>query len=140
LCPGPPPPPPLNGAPAGFTDSLPLRNQPPVLNPAPGAMPIQEVVDNREWVQQAGNPVAYAPYIRKAPLAGMTAKSVIIQFAKGDKTVPNPTATALLRAGDLADRATFYRNDLAFAANPAIPKDPHTFLTGVLVAATAGIA
>ena len=54
--------------------------------------------------------------------------------------MPNPTATAILRAGDLADRATFYRNDLAFAANPAIPKNPHTFLTGVLGAATAGIA
>ena len=103
-------------------------------------MAIQEVVDNSEWVQQAGNPVAYAPHIRKAPLDGMTAKSVIIQFAKGDQTVPNPTATAILRAGDLADRATFYRNDLAFAANPAIPKNPHTFLTGVLGAATAGIA
>ena len=124
----------------GFTDSLPLRDQPPVTNPAAGAMAIQEVVDNSEWVQQAGNPVAYAPHIRKAPLDGMTAKSVIIQFAKGDQTVPNPTATAILRAGDLADRATFYRNDLAFAANPAIPKNPHTFLTGVLGAATAGIA
>lgn len=124
----------------GFTDSLPLRNQPPVTNPAAGAMPIQEVVDNTEWVSQAGNPVAYAPHIRKSPLEGVPAKWVIVQFAKGDQTVPNPTATAILRAGDLADRATYYRNDLAFAANPAIPKNPHTFLTGVLATATAGIA
>ena len=28
---------------------------------------------------------------------------------------PNPTNTAWLRAGELADRATFYRHDLAFA-------------------------
>ena len=46
-------------------------------------------------------------------------------------TVPNPTASAILRAGDLADRTTFFRNDLAFAANPAVGKNPHTFLTNV---------
>ncbi len=41
----------------------------------------------------------------------------------------------MLRAGDLADRATFYRNDLAFgdpSRNPsgfAVPREPHLFLT-----------
>ena len=80
-----------------------------------------------EWVQQAGNPVAYAPHLRKGPLPGMPEKHVIFQFAKGDQTVPSPTTTAILRAGDLADRATYYRNDLGFAANPALPKNPHTF-------------
>ncbi len=50
-------------------------------------------------------------------------------MAKGDKTAPNPTSWALLRAGDLADRTTFFRNDLAFASNPLFPKDPHFFLT-----------
>jgi hypothetical protein len=59
------------------------------------------------------------------------AKSVIIQFAKGDQIVPNPTATALLRAGDLADRTTFFRNDLAFAENSGVPKNPHGFMTAV---------
>jgi hypothetical protein len=79
-------------------------------------------------VSQSGNPVAYAPHIRKTPLAGIAAKSVIYQFAKGDQIVPNPVATALLRAGDLADRATFYRHDLAFAENPQLPTNPHGFL------------
>ena len=92
------------------------------------------------WVQQAGNPVAYAPFIRKQPLAGHVAKPVILQFAFGDQTVPNPTTTAILRAGDLADRATFYRNDLARAANPAVPANPHTFLTNIGLAAAAGYA
>jgi len=32
------------------------------------------------------------------------------------------------------------RNDLAFAANPSIPKNPHTFLTGVLSPVTFGVA
>jgi hypothetical protein len=94
-------------------------------------MAIAQVLDRFEWVQQAGNPVSYAPFIRKSPLNGNAAKPVIFQFAKGDKTVPNPTTTAILRAGDLADRATYFRNDLSFAANPATPKNPHTFLTNV---------
>jgi hypothetical protein len=70
----------------------------------------------------------------------MEAKSVIIQFAKGDQTVPNPTASALIRAGDLADRTTYFRNDLAFAANPATPKNPHTFLTRISTPSVAAFA
>jgi hypothetical protein len=84
-------------------------------------------------VSQSGNPVAYAPHVRKAPLAGVPAKSVIYQFAKGDQIVPNPATTALLRAGDLADRATFYRHDLAFAENPQLPTNPHGFLATLAI-------
>ena len=123
-----------------FNENLPLRNQPPVLNTVPGAIAIQEVIENSEWVSQSGNPVAYAPHIRRDPLDDVEAKAVIFQFAKGDETVPNPTTTAILRAGDLADRATFFRNDLAFAVNPATPKNPHTFLTRINVPAVAGFA
>src|SRR5262249_22090837 len=47
------------------------------------------------------------------------------------QTAPNPTNAAILRAGDLADRATFYRNDLAFAENAAVPKNPHAFLVRI---------
>ena len=73
---------------------MPLRNLPPLVNTVPGAMAIQQTLDRFQWVQQAGNPVSYAPHIRKQPLPGNAAKPVIIQFAKGDKTVPNPTTTA----------------------------------------------
>jgi hypothetical protein len=111
-----------------FDEELPLRDQPPLINTVPGADAIQQNFDNADWVGEAGNPVAYAPYLRKEPLLGMTAKSVIIQFAKGDETVPNPTASALIRAGALTDRTTYYRNDLAFAGDPAVPKNPHIFL------------
>ena len=82
------------------------------------------MIDNTEWVSQSGNPVAYAPHIRKSPLDGAAPKPVIFQFAKGDQTVPNPTTTAILRAGDLADRATYFRNDLNLPG-----ANPHTFLT-----------
>jgi hypothetical protein len=100
----------------------------PVTNTVAGAMAIQQLFDNREWVYQPGSPVAYAPYLRKDPLPGVPAKSVIVQFAKGDQSVENPTTTAFLRAGDLADVATFYRHDLAFADDASRLKNPHTFL------------
>jgi hypothetical protein len=121
----------LNGGPAGFTDNIPLRDQPPFTNTTAGAIAIQTFFDWGNWLGQAGDPVAWAPFIRKAPLDGAAAKPVIIQFARGDKTVPNPTTTALVRSGDLTDRTTLFRNDLAFLANPAFPKNPHTFLTNL---------
>ena len=141
-------PPPLFGGPPlfGFVDNIPLRDQAPATNTVPGTAEIQTVVDNAEWVQQAGNPAAYAPHVRKAPLADVPAKSVIVQFARGDLTVPNPTTSAILRAGDLADRATFFRYDLAVGFNPLVlygnppGKNPHTFLTGLANPNTAGIA
>jgi Bacterial virulence factor lipase N-terminal len=121
----------LNGGVGGFTDNMPLRNQAPVINVVPGAMEIQRIADVFNWIAQAGESTAWAPFIRKSPLPGQAAKAVIIQFARGDKTNPNPSTTAIIRAGDLADRATFFRNDLAFLANPAFPKNPHTFLTNL---------
>jgi hypothetical protein len=105
-----------------FVENIPLRNLPPLEDIVPGASAVQALIDNTEWAQQAANPAAYAPFITRP---------VIIQFARGDKTVPNPTTTAILRAGHLAARATVFRNDLAHAANPAVSKNPHTFLTNV---------
>src|SRR5262249_5258188 len=103
----------------------------PVINLVPGAMAIQEVLDNQEWVSLSGDPLGYVSHLRKDPLPGVPAKSILFQFAKGDRSVPNPSNTALLRAGDLADRATLYRNDLAFAEDPSVPKNPHTFMTAI---------
>jgi dienelactone hydrolase len=115
----------------GFDENIPLRDQPTVTNTVPGAMAIQEFIDNTEWVSQSGNPVAYAPHLRKIPLDGVDPRPVIIQFAKGDQTVPNPTASAIFRAGDLTDRSTYFRNDLVRAAIPTAPANPHTFLTNI---------
>ena len=71
----------------------------------------------------------------------MPAKLVILQFAKGDKIHPNPTNTAMLRAGDLAEhdftgmisplpwirqpcridpRAVLFYNDLPFSLSPLL--------------------
>jgi hypothetical protein len=130
-----------------FNENMPLRNslplavhltdgtsqeiQSPVINRLAGAMEIQAVVENAEWVGQPGSPVAYAPHLRKDPLAGMPVKLVIYQFAKTDQNAPNPNTTAILGAGDLADRATFYRHDLAFAENPRLLRNPHRFMVGI---------
>jgi hypothetical protein len=123
-----------------FDENIPLRDQPPVINGVAGAMAIQQTLDRFEWVQQAGNPVSYASLIRKDPPRGHAAKAVLLQFAKGDSTVPNPTTTAIVRAGSLADRTVLYRHDLAYAANNALPKNPHTFLTNIGAAAAAPYA
>jgi hypothetical protein len=119
-----------------FNENMPLRDLPPVVNNVPGATAIAQVLDRFEWVQQSGNPVSYASLIRKSPVAGSAAKRVIVQFAKGDTTVPNPTSSAILRAGALQDRATYFRNDLAVAANAGVPKNPHTFLTNIGIPAS----
>ena len=95
------------------------------------------MLDRTEWVSQSGNPVAYARISARAA-AGIAAKPVIIQFAKGDQTVPNPTTSAIIRAGALKDRTTLFRNDLAFAADPTFPKNPHTFLTRIPAATPGG--
>ncbi|HEX4605815.1 MAG TPA: hypothetical protein VH724_17570 [Candidatus Angelobacter sp.] len=118
------------GPPIFFNDNSPLRNLPPVTNNVPGAIAIQTVEESSRWLGKAGDPVAWAPFIRKSPLPGDLAKSVIVQFARGDKTVPNPTATALIRSGDLADRTTLYRNDIAFPLGLGL-NNPHTFLTSL---------
>jgi hypothetical protein len=114
-----------------FAENLPLRDQAAVINNVPGAMALQQFIDRSGWATRLGDPTSYARHLRKQPLRGVPAKSIIFLFAKGDQTVPNPTSSAILRAGELTDRATFFRNDLAFAANPATPKNPHTFLTNV---------
>jgi len=127
--------------PAGATpgeriiENLPLRDESARINTVPGAMALQEYIDRAHWAVEVGDPVSYAPHVRRSPLAGMTAKQVIIQFGKGDQIVPNPTQTALVRAGGLADRTTFFRTDLFYATQPRPlpagvlpPLYPHTFV------------
>jgi hypothetical protein len=111
-----------------FVENMPLRGEPIRIDTVPGASAIQELIDRDEWAQQSANPAALAPYVDH-PL--------IVQFAKGDRTVPNPTTSAILRAGDLAGRATFFRNDIAGPGGTPLYTNPHTFLTGIANPATA---
>jgi dienelactone hydrolase len=120
---------------AQIAENIPLRDEPARINSVAGAMALQTFIDRSFWASMVGDPVSFAPHLRASPLAGVPAKSVIIQFGKGDQIVPNPTQTALVRAGGLADRVTFFRTDLFYAtlARPlpaAVlpPLYPHTFL------------
>lgn len=113
-----------------FNENRPLKNQPPVVNTVAGALDIQTFLDRLAWVPEAGNPVAYVAHLRKAPLAGVPVKAVLYLFGKGDQQIPNVNTSETLLTGDLVDRATFYRHDIAFAENPLLPKDSHIFATG----------
>jgi hypothetical protein len=116
-----------------FNENLPLRGEAPVINRVPGAMALQELLEHAEWAVHRASAVAFAPYLRKSPLDGVPARPVIVQFSRGDQQIVNPATAAMLRAGDLMDRATLYRHDL-FAGRSQF-KNPHTFavVTGTAV-------
>src|SRR5215212_3172584 len=114
--------------------------QAPVVNTVVGAMALQEWFDHAAWVAQAANPVAYASHLRRDLLQGVPARPILFTFAMADQSMPNPSTTAILRAGNLADRAILYRHDLAFAEIPGLPKDPHLFTVGIGNAALRNIA
>ncbi|TMC49436.1 MAG: hypothetical protein E6J14_08000 [Chloroflexi bacterium] len=116
----------LNGGPGldGFTESLPLRNDPPVTHPVPGAITLQHSFEHSNWYDRAGSPETFAPLVRLRPLAGSPEKSVLFQTAWGDQTTTDPAAATIYRAGKLFDRLTFYRND----RTPTYASDPHGFL------------
>jgi hypothetical protein len=123
-----------------FDENLPLRGVAPVLNTVSGAMAIQELFERMEWLYMPADAAAFAPYLRKAPLPGAAETPIILQIAKGDQTGPNPGAFAIVRAGGLADRTTFFRNDIAvqsYGAGPPAPPptpppgvevNPHNFM------------
>lgn len=135
-----------------FNENLPLRNKPAVINTVPGAMEIQEVFERWEWMYMPADAAAFAPFLRKTPLASGSGTPVIMQLAKGDTTIPNPATTAIIRAGDLADRTTYYRTDIAverFGAGPPAPpptpppgveKNGHNFLIRMNSPTRTGIA
>jgi hypothetical protein len=106
----------LNGGFDNFTESMPLRGQAPVLNPAPGAVAIQRVIAEETWLDRSGGPETYAPLLRD--------KRVLFQNAYGDQTVSNPTTYTLLAAGHLFGRDSLYRND----ETPQAGINPHGFL------------
>ena len=118
--------PPLMNGEQDFTESIPLPGDAPVREPAAGALDIQAYFDRAEWLSQSANPVAFAPYLKQAPLLGVGVKAVLYQWAVGDRTVPNPTTAALLRAGLLQPVSSLYRHDLAGLSERF--KNPHGFL------------
>lgn len=130
-------PPLLNGA-ETFREDLPLRGDPPVTDPAPGALAIQEYLARAEWLGRRGDPVAYARYLRLAPLPGREPRRVLVQFAWGDGVVPNPTTSTLVRAGHLADATALLRYDRVVGTLAKEVAEPHGFLLRVGAPGVAG--
>jgi hypothetical protein len=116
-------------APPYFNENKPLRDQPVVINTVAGATDIQKALECAEMAAEAGiSAVPWAKYLRAQPLRGSFPRSILYQLAKGDQQAVNPGMSALIREGDLADRTTFYRHDLAFEFDSTIPtKNPHLF-------------
>jgi hypothetical protein len=123
-----------------FVESIPLPGDAPVLKPAPGALDIQAYFERVEWISQSANPVAFAPYLRQAPLPGVGPKAVLVQWAVGDLTVPNPTTASIIRAGALGPFVSAYRHDKVVATLPERLRNPHGFLTLTASPELSGIA
>jgi hypothetical protein len=82
-----------------------------------------------EWLDNVGDPVTFAPHLARSTLPGIPAKPVLFQMARADRTVPNPTASDLIRAAGMAGSTWMYRHDLAQVAFPGmLPQDPHPYL------------
>ncbi len=98
-----------------FNENIPLRNLPLLVDTVPGASAIQQVIDWNEWAQQSANPAAYSPHLTSP---------IILQFARGDQTVPNPTTSAIIRAGGLALRTTVYPQRPRVRGEPGCAEEP----------------
>lgn len=111
-----------------FNENYVLRDQPARINDVAGAIDIQNVLELYDWLGMPGDPVAYAPHLNASPLPGLPAKRVLWQIARGDRTVPNPSSTILIRAANMRDSTWLYRHDVARAALPELPVNPHPYL------------
>ena len=123
--------PPLLNLPGDFREDLPLRGAEPIVAPAPGALAVQEYLARVDWLGRRADPVAYARYLRRAPLQGLEPARVLVQFALGDRVVPNPTTAALVSAGGLGDCTVLVRTDRVARTVGADWPDPHGFLLAV---------
>ena len=124
--------PPLLNQGNDFNQDYVLRDQPAKVSTVPGAIDIQNYFERLEWLQEPGDPTAYAPHLTTSPLPGNSPKSVLWQFALGDETVPNPTTSNLIRGAGTPDSAVQYRHDLAREVAAYLPENPHTFLVDII--------
>jgi hypothetical protein len=120
--------PPLLNAGSTYNADYVLQGQPVHVISVPGAAAIQEEFFRLEWLQMPGDPIAFLPHLQISPLAGLTARPVLAQFARADMTLPNPMNSMFLRAGGLESSVWEYRHDLARPLAPSLPRNPHPFL------------
>ncbi len=121
--------PPLLPPGASFADDYPFPNQPALTDNVAGTVDIQNAEELWEWLDNQGDPIAYAPHLARTTLPGVPAKSVLFQIARTDRTMPNPASSDLIRAAGMAQSTWIYRHDEAQAQlGGQLPLDPHPFL------------
>jgi len=113
---------------ADFDENYVLRWQPGKVNTVPGAIAIQNLFEIFEWMDMTGDPIAYAPHLWSSTLPGVPLKPTLWQIARGDRTVPNPASSSLIRAANMRQWTWMYRHDTALTRVPSLPADPHSFL------------
>jgi pimeloyl-ACP methyl ester carboxylesterase len=107
----------LLNAGSSFEADFALRDQPPKLIRTPGALAIQEWAERVEWMSMPGDPLPFANRLAWKPS--------LFHIEFGDRSVMNPTASNLVRAAGAQTSTWMYRHDLARAAAPNLPADPH---------------
>ena len=112
---------------ATYNEDYVFPGQPAHTVTVPGAIAIQNEFETLEWLSMTGDPMAFAPHLKLAPLAG-PARPVLMQFALGDMTMPNPATSDWIAAAGLMGSTWEYRHDLARAKTPDLPADPHPYL------------
>ena len=121
-----------------FNDEYVFRGQ-SITDNVPGALAIQAAFEQADWLGMLGDPLSYAAHLKRLPLPGVLPKRILLQFGLGDLEVPNPTESAVVRAGDLASATWLLRTDLAAQIDPRLlglmqpevpfPIYPHRFLS-----------
>ena len=112
----------------GYNADTALPRQPVHTVTVPGALPIQDVFETLDWLSVSGDQIAFAPHVQVSPLAGGAARPVLVQFARGDMTMPNPATSGLILAGNWLGSTWEYRHDLARVKAPDLPLDPHPYM------------
>jgi len=110
-----------------FNENLPLRNQRPVVNTVPEAMAIQRVLDRINWIQLSSAPLSFAQRLRE-DRRRRAGRGVLLWFARGDQSSPNPTNGEFVRASGLEESTVLYRHDLFNASHPGAITNPHNVL------------
>ncbi len=117
---------------ADFDPNLPLRYEAVKVNDVRGAVEIQNTLDLLQWVEAPGQAGAFAPRLATATLPGVPVKRVLFQYAIGDRSVPNPQNSGLVRAANMRTMTSVFRFDRFRGRLPALGDNPHTYLTSVL--------
>ncbi|MBI4877958.1 MAG: hypothetical protein HY822_25290 [Acidobacteria bacterium] len=114
-----------------FDDAWPLRDKPVRVVEETSALEIQELFERMEWFHAQGDPLFFAGHLKKP---------ILWMFARGDRSVPNPASSALVRAAGMRESAWLYRHDLARQILPSLDENPHAYLADLFSLASLPIA